>query len=128
MSEVYYYGCASQEDVGHFLFSPGMRSVREENIMGWPWKWGELDGKYAPSGRVSTGDQPQSVARLVHHAGWTVLALWDRSADLRGNSNAAFVARGEHDYEAMVALAKESFSTVWARIDGHKPVTPWGGA
>lgn len=120
--DIFYFGCESAQREGHYLFAPGMRSAREYDIPGWPWEWGALDGAYAPKG---TG-QREGEARVIHHEGWTVLAMWDRSADTRGNSNAAFVARDDTaslSFNHMVALARENFPQVWERITSRQPVS-----
>lgn len=112
MSECYYFGCVGEP--GHFLYDSSLRSVGGGSITGWPWRRGGLDCEYAPGG--SDGPQKLGVTALAHHEGWTVLAMWDRSVDKRGNSNAAFIARGEHDEGAMREIAAAAFPAVWARI------------
>lgn len=120
--ECYYFGCESKAESGHYLFAPGMRSVNTKALpRDWPFEYGELDGKYAAQGRRK---DHEGIARLVHVRGWTVLAMWDRSADSRHNSNAAFAARGEREYAEMVGLAATHFPAVWKRINDRKAVRP----
>jgi len=121
-ADVFYFGCESPERLGHYLFHPGMRSVRrDEYPADWPWRQGELDGKYAPHGKM---EDVEGRAAIVHHEGWTVMAMWDRSADSRHASNANFVARGELGFEQMVEVAKGHFPEVWERITDRQPVHP----
>jgi hypothetical protein len=119
---LYYFGCV--ERAGHYLFRPTSdgrpwRADDEDIPADWPfgergWK---LDSTYAP-----LGPERQSRANVIHVEGWTVLAMWDRSVDQRGKCNANFVAKGELDFAAMVALAKAHFPTIWQRINKAAPV------
>jgi hypothetical protein len=109
-----------------------MSSVSREAIEEWPFGsgGGKLDGAYAPGPKPKAGSfypdfkyQVQSLARLVHVEGWTVLAMWDRSdADKRPGCNSNFVAKGELDFDAIVALAQKHFPKVWKRINDAAPV------
>lgn len=116
MESCYYYGCIDR--LGHYLFASPWHLARVEPGA-WPFGadgW-SLDGKYAPP-----GPEVQSLARIVHVDGWTVLAMWDRSVDHRAHSNSNFVAKGEKTFEDMVALAAEYFPSVWKRINDAAPV------
>lgn len=106
---VLYFGCWSRAQRGHYLHEVDGRTGRPLGIV--PFVDAELDGGFCPEGQQSEG-----VARLHHLRGWTVLAFWDRSADSRGNSHSTFLADGQHEFEEMVALAKEAFPAVWARF------------
>jgi hypothetical protein len=117
MTEVYFFGCANHP--GHFLWRSGSNHTLWDVPADWPWKGVcGLDRKYPPQ----NGSQPLGQATLTNHQGWTVLAMWDRSVDTRLNSNAAFIARGEHDFAAMMDLAREHFPRVLARIEAQAPL------
>lgn len=113
---VYYFG-VWPGDTGHFLRTVDGRSTY--SVCGLPLAYDEIDGAFCPDGQ----GQPQSVAKVTHISGWTLLAMWDRSGDARGNSNSAFVASGEHDFEAMLGLATEWFPHIVKRITDAAPIT-----
>ena len=81
---------------------------------------GPLDGTYCVF--PSAVREPQNRGRLVHRDHWTVLAFWDRTADQRYGSNAAFLAKGTHDFVVMCEIARRHFPTVWARITASEPM------
>lgn len=124
MAWFYYFGCISQP--GHYLWLPGRSPMHVIKVLieDWPKPWGRngsgLDGEYPPP-----GPEIQSLARVVHVDGWTVLAMWDRSVDRRGKCNSNFVTKGEFDFSAMCALAAEHFPSVWKRINNEAPVVEW---
>lgn len=102
-----YFGCMG--DVGHHYHRPNGRIMSySEGPFGT-----KIDGLFAP---LTGGKQVQGVAQLVYENGWTVLAFWDRSFDIRPDSNSAFLAKGEHTFEQMVKMAKKEFPTVWKRF------------
>lgn len=111
MKGIYFFGC--YQNLGHYLYEPGRR-YHVQNP-GLPWTDGELDGGLAPQGEKQTLGQ----TALRHRAGWTALAMWDRSLDKRFNSNAVFLARGEHSFDGMMTLAREHFPAVLARIEAQ---------
>jgi hypothetical protein len=85
--------------------------------------WGSRpDGTLCPEGLVlrkleeGSGMQPEGKALLHHKDGWTALGFWDRSGDTRLNSNSNFLVRGTYTFDEMLALAKEQFHDVFARI------------
>jgi hypothetical protein len=112
----YFFGCVGR--VGHHLFSPPSSIMQSECLA--PWKVGEIDQAMQPGCTRGVGarhdEQLLGVARLHHRAGWTMLSCWDRSVDRRPGSNANFMVEGEHDFEAMLALAAEAFPGVWKRV------------
>lgn len=122
--EVYYFGCWG--GLGHYLWTPGGRTRNEERM---PWSLRELDGSLAGDPALADArrpghwsDQPEGVVRLHHRAGWTAIAFWDRSQDQRGNSNSAFLARGDLTGEEMIERFELSFPAVWQRITGRFPL------
>lgn len=104
---VYYFGCV--RSAGHRLFDRN-GSVNPYKIE-LPFKWTELDG-----GFCFDGPQKQGVAKITSVDGWTIMAFWDRSVDSRENSNSAFVAKGEFDFDQMCQIAEETFPNIWKRI------------
>lgn len=125
MSDAYFFGClrgiGGHTEAGHFLHTPGYDSAYRNAL---PFRYEILDGPFAPP-RVS---EAQSAAALTVLHGWTILAMWDRSGDARGASNAAFVARGVLLFHEMCAIAAHHFPEVWARINAAAPVEIVGGA
>jgi hypothetical protein len=120
MAEVYFFGCHG--GLGHYLYQPGRRYHIPNP--GLPWINGELDGGLAPEGE----DQALGVAALHYRAGWTAMSMWDRSLDRRFNSSATFIARGEHNFAAMTALASKHFYAVWERINAQAEVRELAGS
>jgi hypothetical protein len=115
MKGIYFFGC--YQNLGHYLYEAGRR-YHVQNP-GLPWTDNELDGGLAPKNR---DEQTLGRATLHHRAGWTAMAMWDRSLDQRFNSNAAFIARGEHGFGEMLRLAREGFPDVLARIEAQAPL------
>jgi hypothetical protein len=120
----YYFGY--HHHAGHTFRGIGDRFVDHTETRLLPWQAADIDGNLQP-GSTPKGDwrspekQPEGIA-LVHHKDggadfiWTALSFWDRSGDKRGNSNSTFIAYGDHDFDAMVAIAKEHFPTIWERF------------
>jgi hypothetical protein len=126
VTEVYFFGCWNDLK-GHHLWQPRparYESVRHRGLI----PWTEIDGALTPGNRggsslyamrdnhVESSEQVEGLAALHHHDGWTALAWWDRSVDMRHGSNAALFARGEHDVAAMLKLGRQHFPTVMARF------------
>ena len=130
MQDVYYFGCV--ETSGHFLWTPDLRRTLYKDVpQDWPFGrgGGRLDGGFMPgppprrgSSYTAFENQTQSLAKLSHVKGWTVLAMWDRTVDLRPGCNSEFVTRGTLSFDEMVELAKEHFPTIWKRISKAAPV------
>jgi hypothetical protein len=107
-----YFGCWSKDMLGHHLYD---REGRKERTDPFITSWGgtKLDSGFCETeGRYEI----EGAAKLTVERGWTVLAFWDRSADDRGKSNAAFLAEGHFTFEQMVVQAKAEFPTVWKRF------------
>lgn len=121
---------------GHYVWTPDGRHPRPERAG--PWSPGELDASsyqndYHRRAALDTGqgfcpadpEEPQGVWRLTRGSDaagpWTAIGCWDRTCDRRGQSKAVFVAEGEHDLEAMQAIAAQHFPEVWTRIAARQP-------
>jgi hypothetical protein len=110
---VYYFGCLG--NVGHYLHAPGgIRAQYSRVPVGFPGAWagGGLDGTLLDNKR----SEVQGLGRLHHLQGWTALAFWDRSVDNRPGSNSAFVAKGTHSFQGMLALSRKARPQVFARF------------
>lgn len=80
-------------------------------IDGW-----HLDGKYAPA----SPSEDETLFNLAHVNGFTVMAMWDRTADSRHKSNAAFVAAGTWPAGEMWALIDCEFPQISARLKAKR--------
>lgn len=128
VTKAYYFGC--YKGVGHGLYEHGeMRpiyTIRDRDDNQFPFNPDTLDGKYAPGGHT-TGHSSTASQRLgqvaVHHVeGWTIIAMWDRSVDSRGNSNAAFIFNDpDLNFDAAMAEAVHFFPDIMSRISNQKP-------
>lgn len=103
-TEVFYFGCNNRP--GHFWYRPGMEYWRGPLSLAAE----KIDGTFAPK---SSGDEGRCT--LTHLEGWTILAWWDYSVDIRPGSNSAVVAKGTFDFDEMTALLDERFPTVSLR-------------
>lgn len=77
-----------------------------------------LDTTFAPGphGTRAGNVEDEAAIALTYFRGWTVMAMWDRSIDTRGASNAAFISEGRLTETEMWALAREYFPTIVARL------------
>jgi hypothetical protein len=132
--KVYYFGPWGEP--GHYLFLPNARHRHPRPEQAGPWTDGDLDASsykrgYGRDDAQPTGrgfcppdpDEKQGVWKLTHGtdaggATWTAIGAWDRTCDPRGQCKAVFIAEGEHDEQAMRAIAEQHFPAVWARIQG----------
>lgn len=103
-----YFGCWNE--AGHHLRDSTGRSYYAHERS--PLSAKDLDGVFAPRGV----NEREDVTELVHIHKWTVLAMWDRSVDKRGASNAAFLEEGTHDEAEMWRRARVAFPRVVARL------------
>lgn len=90
---------------------------------------GRLDGgrfEATPQTPPRYAAQPLGVVRLQHITpaqggpAWTVLSMWDRSGDSRGNSNASFLTVGVFTAEEMWSLAERDFPQLVKRIKSQE--------
>jgi hypothetical protein len=118
MPRFYYFGCI--ERAGHYMHSnPSPRGLEEiralhDVLRKNPWGSG-IDAGLCPPGKDARY-QVEGRASVHHKDGWTALAFWDRSVDSRGGSNSVFLADAIHDFEIMMALARENFPEVLDRL------------
>lgn len=111
---VFFFGCKSASAKGHFLYNSNMQEAYREQAKEIPFRIETLDGGLLPVGKAE-------VQGLWHRSvinDWTVITCWDRSADPRGQSNAAFIAEGIHTTEEMRIIAQRNFTEIWNRIHG----------
>lgn len=100
---------------GHFVHDEDGNTVRPQHQI---VSDGDLDGKMPPRLR----GEPEDVVSLVYYRGATILAMWDRSADDRGQCNAAFIQRGTWSRDDMMAEARRLFPTITARLKAFNTV------
>ena len=127
MEAIYYFGCESKSRCGHYLWSPGLRSVRRSEAPEIPWARAcrpkgstqkHLDTELCPQAR---GERHRDGCYLITHTeGWTAWAFWDRTADSRPNSHSTFISPGTLNVEEMEMLAKQFFPRVMARVSRLK--------
>ena len=129
--KVYYFGAWAS--AGHRIWTPDGDIARRAG----PWTDRDLDHssykvRYSGGPAIATGrgfvpvdaEETQGFWRLTRGTAaaggaWTALGCYDRAADSRGGSISVFIAEGEHDEQAMRALAARHFPAVWARIHGR---------
>lgn len=107
---MYYFGCWSKKEAGHYLVDKNNRSVREDRIIKelLPSK---IDGRLVPK-----ENKKQGVGNLLIIEGWTVLALHDYSADSRPGSNSIFMEEGVFSKDEIIDMAKKEFPEQIKRI------------
>ena len=117
--KIYFFGVSSAQNKGHFLHHEGMRVAWDDKKL-LPFSSHILDGGLLPQ-----HPQVQGELHLAVINGWTLLSMWDRTADSRPGSNAVFLAEGNHVIEEMKNIASEKFPAIWKRIQGeqHPPPT-----
>ena len=139
MSIIYYTGVIPGTTAGHYCVYPGYEPCRQSAAR---TPWG--DGAYPLSddrlryhdvwpelfrlrhGRIEyTGSrlEPEGIARHARRDGWTLLMCWDRSADPRRGSIAAFAINETIDAAEMEARMRDAFPHVFARIERHLGAT-----
>ena len=121
--KVFYFGAWGGP--GHRIWTPSGDTSRTAG----PWTDRDLDassyelvwGRLTPTGRgfvPADSAELQGIWQLTRDtdATWTAIGCYDRSQGHRRGSVSIFVAEGEHDEQAMKALAAHHFPAVWARI------------
>lgn len=118
---VFYFGCLDL--AGHYLYeSTNSKSesrierIRYQNSNPWGDK---IDGGLCPldaSGDPTKSEQKEGSALLHYKDGYTALAFWDRSGDIKPGSNSVIIAQGTHDMKTMVDIGTKHFPYVFTRI------------
>jgi hypothetical protein len=118
---ILYFGCWRES--GHYLFHPGMRSVRHTDDIKLPWD--RYDAVLAPTTQPGGygNEQKEGICALHHKDGWTALAFWDRSVDSRPGSNSIIFAQEELEFDQMVNLFKTTFPAVYVRCTSKFKLT-----
>jgi len=103
------------ESAGHCLHWPGGMSVYPDQLHGFPWDDGLLDGGLLRNRKVP--DEPDG--RVHWTCGgrdefWFAFVWWDRSGDRRGNSTSGFYVRGFPSTERRAAFAYAR--SIWADV------------
>ncbi len=117
---------------GHYLFWEGGIAERPARVGGrerprdFPWNENSSEngidcqlqpGCYRKDGVWKHGAEIEGSAKLHHKSGWTALAFWDRSVDIRGGCNSTYFAKGDFTFEQMVELAKTRFAKRWSKMN-----------
>lgn len=122
----YFVGVWPPDHAGHYCRTPRGRIGNRDHVLS-PWHcgaWYPLGDAEAVAGVGLMGPHPrprqvEGIARVVTREGWTLLHLWDRSADRRAGAHASFAFDAELAPHGALAHARILFPLVWARIDGH---------
>lgn len=131
----YFTGVRPGHDAGHYCFlpgfsDPGLHPKRSpwpsyaiplcDNGLTGPIMWPEShrDGMLIYSG-PGEPNQPEGRARVRRKDGWTLVFLWDRSGDRRGNSSAGFAFDAELTDEDALREVRMTWPTVIDRIEKH---------
>ena len=95
--------------------------VRPEHRVCREWEFGnnEHHARCCCSEGRTEGQAP-GTAKITYTANYTVLACWDYTGDMRGNSWSLFWVQGRLSTNDMVATIVRDFPRLWARIT--KPV------
>lgn len=129
----YFTGVRPGAKAGHYCFTPDLRITNGREP---PSPWVDQGGSYPlgdskpcraawPEGYDQRGywrmelPQPEGLGRVVRQDGWTLVCLWDRSADRRGGSHASFALQADLLPVEALAKARELFPAVFARIERH---------
>jgi hypothetical protein len=111
VSQIYIFTCRSRNGHGHRWYEPHFGFVLSHELQTLDRLFPQIDTGYAPK----DPQQAEGRAALTHVYGWTVLAWWDRSVDMRPNSNTALAIDLNLDFEQMVALLGVHFPEVLKR-------------
>lgn len=116
-----YFGCWSKDKKGHFLHRTSGWTVRDFDV--------DMRSVHLPFNRYHWLDgffnntREQSKAQMIHLPGWSIMCMYDYSADGRGASNAAFLIpkKGLAVAEAL-QYARAAFPEQVARIEAAAPI------
>lgn len=129
---VYFFGVRPGDSAGHFLHTEHYQTLYTSSPIRTPWggeTWPLLEtealwdafapGKKPRSPYQVPSPQPEGQPAFARRDGWTLVALWDRSADRRGGCCALFPMDADIPDQEALAAAKERFPAVFARIEKH---------
>lgn len=113
----YFFGVIDAQHKGHFLYDRTGQSLYDYEMerQRIPFK------AYAIDGGLLVQPETQGRLHLSIVNGWTVLGMWDRTADTRSGCSASFIAEGVHSIDEMKAIAARDFPVQWKRIQGDNP-------
>lgn len=106
---MYFFGCLSKEEPGHYFYNEKMIGVRPPDLL-----TNEIDGKFC------TKDQREEnfgIPTLHEYKDYTIIAFWDREGDSCPGSNSAFVLKRHLSIDQMIALARDKFPMQAMRMD-----------
>lgn len=129
-----FFGVWSPRELGHAFYSPGGLVFYEWG----PFTAGELDEVFTHRDRpprfyINDLGQPEEPLTITQYSRnrepFTIIGCWDRSADSRMNSKAAFIAEGFHDKDTMVREASIQYPAITARLKSfqHGATRGWEG-
>jgi hypothetical protein len=120
----YFFGVCPGSRSGHYCHVPGLGRWRNDDPLT-PWVgkeswWGPIGETTALEACWDKRDgQPEGEPRFDRRDGWTLVAMWDRSADKRMGCCAIFAFQRDLTDPEALALARELFPRVFARIEKH---------
>ena len=110
---IYYFGCYRQ--LGHFLYSEGMKTVSPSNAIEiFGKEWWMIDGAFVPmdEGKVAHGYTFDTFLP----SGWTYLSMIGTTVDHRQGSHSTFLILGQHSKEDAIKACNLAFPEVCKRI------------
>jgi len=114
-----FFGVGTRE-MGHCWWLPGPLPRSAGPLVNGDYTVGHCPFNFEVDGRLQPGGDLRNVEGqcLLHlRAGWTAIAWWDRSGpDKRPGCCSAFVMRGEHSFDEMVAAFAQSFPWAYKRL------------
>jgi hypothetical protein len=108
---MFYFGCV--ETTGHYWWAPGPEPCKRPALC--PWVLIDLAALPLPRDHRDA-DQNEGDGYIRRKDGWTLLGFWDRSVDDRFGSNSVFVVEEDLSANEMMAQARETFPSIWARF------------
>ena len=102
--ELLYFGCLHK--AGHHLHS----KVRYIQYHETPWGY-NLDSALLPQ----SGPQPEGLIHFHKRDGWTAVAFWDRSVDVRPGSWSGFIVDRDWTEMELLTAARQAWPEVFAR-------------
>lgn len=128
-----FFGVWNARELGHYFYSPSGIVMFEFG----PFRSAEFDQGFShgrlPEFYINDLSQPEEPLTMTHYSRnqqpFSIIGCWDRSADTRMNSKAAFLAEGFHDKETMVKEASMQYPAITARLKSfqHGAARGWEG-